>query len=141
MRKGSILRWLARRPRWLPARRPIAYAALALALIGAAFASGQGLAGTYDAAGAQWPARTPAARASTVRASTAGASTAHAGTVAAQTQAQGAVSFASEDFGVARGARPCDIYAAGGTPCVAAYSTTRAVPLVSRAALPDHAGF
>ena len=31
---------------------------------------------------------------------------------------------------------PCDIYAAGGTPCVAAHSTTRALYQVQRSALP-----
>jgi len=34
---------------------------------------------------------------------------------------------AGEVAGVGRSARPCNIYASGGTPCVAAYSTTRAL--------------
>ena len=35
--------------------------------------------------------------------------------------------LAQETVGLGGQARPCDIYAAGGTPCVAAYSTTRAL--------------
>jgi hypothetical protein len=34
---------------------------------------------------------------------------------------------AASTAGVGRSARPCNIYASGGTPCVAAYSTTRAL--------------
>ena len=34
------------------------------------------------------------------------------------------------------GPRPCDIYASGGTPCVAAHSTTRALFGATTAALP-----
>src|ERR671939_674680 len=41
--------------------------------------------------------------------------------------AQAAVVAATPATPAAAAARPCDIYAAGGTPCVAAHSTTRAL--------------
>jgi len=50
---------------------------------------------------------------------------------AALALAAGALAGASAGAGVpaarAASSLPCDIYAAGGTPCVAAYSTTRAL--------------
>jgi hypothetical protein len=84
----------------------------ALALVIAAFATTYGTAGAAQAGAAQAGAsQAGAARATTDRAA------------ADQTT----TSTALESQAGAPSARPCDIYAAGGTPCVAAYSTTRAL--------------
>src|SRR5919202_370321 len=46
---------------------------------------------------------------------------------AAAALALGGLAFAGSTGAQAAGQGPCDIYAAGGTPCVAAHSTTRAL--------------
>ena len=89
-------------------RNGIVLLAVAAALIVAAFGGAYG---------------TPGAAAATVTG--AGQATVTQETVAQETAAQETV--AQETAAPGGRAGPCDIYAAGGTPCVAAYSTTRAL--------------